>query len=84
MLELGWKLIQQTPDMHVFLPARQTLLKQLCARNLKEQLSGTGINVRLAKNKSSFEDLILKIERFFISFNPDELIDYQTMISLSI
>lgn len=64
----------------ISLTKKITLNDTLC--NLKEQLSGTGLNVRLAKNKSSIEDLILKIERFFISFNPDELIDYQTMSDL--
>lgn len=45
-------------------------------------LRSTGLNVRLTKNKTSIDDLILKIERFFISFNLDEFIDYQTMTEL--
>lgn len=45
-------------------------------------MSGTGLNVRLAKNKASLEDLILKIERFFISFNPDEFVDIEDMQNL--
>lgn len=49
---------------------------------LKEQLSGSGLNVRLAKNKNCVDDLILKIERFFISFNPDEFVDCEDMESL--
>lgn len=57
-----------------------TLNDTFCS--IKEQLSGTGLNVRLAKNKSSIDDLILKIERFFISFNPDEYIDFNTMNDL--
>lgn len=54
-----------------------TLDDTLCL--LKEQLSGTGLNVRLAKNKSSIDDLQIKIDRFFISFNPDNLVDYNTL-----
>lgn len=54
-----------------------TLDDSLCT--LKEQLSGTGLNVRLAKNKSSIDDLQIKIERFFISFNPDCFVDYATL-----
>jgi len=62
------------------LTKRVTLNDTLCS--IKEQLSGTGLNVRLAKNKTSIDDLILKIERFFISFNPDEYLDYQTLNQL--
>lgn len=57
-----------------------TLNDTFCS--IKEQLSGAGLHVRLAKNKTSIDDLILKIERFFISFNPDEYIDIQTMNDL--
>lgn len=59
---------------------RITLNDTLCS--IKEQHSDTGLNDRLAKNKTSIEDLLLKIERFFISFNPDEFIDFQTMSEL--
>lgn len=38
--------------------------------SIKEQLSGTGLNIRLAKNKSCLDGITLKIERFFMSFNP--------------
>lgn len=64
----------------ISLNKKVTLNDTLC--NLKEQLSRTGLNVRLSKNKSSIEDLIPKIERFFILFNPDDLIDYNTMYEL--
>ncbi|RNA05543.1 hypothetical protein BpHYR1_030846 [Brachionus plicatilis] len=42
----------------------------LCS--IKDQLSGTGLNIRLAKNKNCLDGITLKIERFFMSFNPSE------------
>lgn len=54
-----------------------TLNDTLCF--IKEQLSGSGLHVRLAKNKSAVEDIDLAIERFLISFNPDEYIDYDVL-----
>lgn len=54
-----------------------TLNDTLCF--IKEQLSGSGLHVRLAKNKSAVEDIDLSIERFLISFNPDEYIDHEVL-----
>ncbi|RNA35846.1 hypothetical protein BpHYR1_022686 [Brachionus plicatilis] len=56
------------------LPHKKTLDDTLCS--IKEQLSGAGLNIRLAKNKSSLESLKMKIKRFFMSYNPDNLIDF--------
>lgn len=54
-----------------------TLNDTLCF--IKEQLSGSNLHVRLAKNKSAVEDIDLAINRFLISFNPDEYIDFDVL-----
>ncbi|RNA00226.1 hypothetical protein BpHYR1_018376 [Brachionus plicatilis] len=59
------------------LPHKKTLEDTLCS--IKEQLSGAGLNIRLAKNKSSLEGLKMKIKRFFMSYNPDNIIDFETL-----
>ncbi|RNA04597.1 hypothetical protein BpHYR1_052482 [Brachionus plicatilis] len=47
--------------------------------SIKEQLSETGLIIRLAKNKSFLDGITLKIERFFISFNPSENLDHDML-----
>ncbi|RNA16168.1 hypothetical protein BpHYR1_029846, partial [Brachionus plicatilis] len=53
------------------LPHKKTLDDTLC--------SGADLNIRLAKNKSWLEGLKMKIKRFFMSYNPDNIIDFETL-----
>lgn len=58
-----------------------TLEKTMCS--VKEQLTGAGINVRMAKTKSNVQDDIqLKINNIIISMNNDNIVNYQILQSL--
>lgn len=56
---------------------KKTLEDTLCS--IKEQLSGAGLNIRLAKNKTSLEGLKLIIKRFYMSYNPTDIIDFNVL-----
>lgn len=55
-----------------------TLGKTLCS--IKEQLTGAGLDVRLAKTKTNLvDDVKFKMEHLLISMNPDEYVNYRTL-----
>ena len=57
---------------------RITLEKTLCS--IKEQLTGAGLDVRLAKTKSSFQDDIkFKLDFLLISMNENEFVTYKVL-----
>lgn len=58
-----------------------TLDKTMCS--LKEQLTGAGINVRLAKTKTNVhDDIQLQIKNILISMNESEYVNYNTLCTL--
>lgn len=51
--------------------------------SIKEQLTGAGLDVRLAKTKSSLQDDIkFKMEYLLISMNESEYVNYRTLTAL--
>lgn len=57
---------------------RITLNKTLCS--IKEQLTGAGLDVRLAKTKTNLvDDVKFKMDHLLISMNPDEYVNYRTL-----
>lgn len=49
---------------------------------IKEQLTGAGLDVRLAKTKTSLtDDIKFKLENLIISMNEDEYVNYRTLSS---
>lgn len=51
--------------------------------SIKEQLTGAGLDVRLAKTKSSLQDDIkFKMEHLLISMNENEYVNYRTLSHL--
>lgn len=60
---------------------RITLEKTI--NSIKEQLTGAGLDVRLAKTKSSLQDDIkFKMEHLLISMNETEYVNYQTLTQM--
>jgi len=60
---------------------RITLEKTMCS--IKEQLSGSGINVRMAKTKSNVhDDIQMRINNILISMNNDNHVNYNVLQSL--
>ncbi|RNA27056.1 hypothetical protein BpHYR1_026686 [Brachionus plicatilis] len=66
LAQIDSKVVEEIQWLSV--PKKITLDNTPCS--IKEQLSGTGLNIMLAKNKSCLDGITLKIERFFMSFNP--------------
>lgn len=57
---------------------RISLGKTLCS--IKEQLTGAGLDVRLAKTKTNLvDDVKFKMDHLLISMNPDEYVNYHTL-----
>ena len=51
--------------------------------SIKEQLTGAGLDVRLAKTKSNLvDDIKLKINNLLISMNETEYVNYRTLTSM--
>lgn len=58
-----------------------SLDKTMCS--IKEQLTGAGINVRMAKTKTNVQDdITLKISNIIISMNNDHLVNYNVLQQL--
>ncbi|RMZ94903.1 hypothetical protein BpHYR1_034852 [Brachionus plicatilis] len=58
---------------------KKTLEDTLCT--VKDQLSEAGLNIRLARYKIFLEGMNLRIKRLFMSYNPTDLIAFETLSS---